>query len=288
MYDIIYFTSVFLLHFSILLFYLSFASSYLLYIYSYREFLPAGAIEIFNCPMVSVQHSRFTNNTSWGIATTPYSGNAGALAIGYNDTHLPDRLSRLAPEISLVNVSFVRNSAEAIDDFRYTTSQVLQRRVYNQRGGGLACYLGAPSYSVVVTLDWCTFEENLADSAGGGVYMYLTGDKNFHMVNITNTKFQGNDAPDGGGLEITYDTADSIKTPNIVHLENCSFINNRGNFGGGIKNIQLNSLGNMNNLSVVRSNFSNNVAPVGAALYLQSRYAIVNTSMKVRIALRDW
>lgn len=253
-----------------------------------RDFLPAGAVEIFNCPLVSVEHSRFTNNTSWGIATTPYSGNAGALAIGYNDTDLPDRLTCLSPNVSLVNVSFVGNRAEAITDFKYTVAQILQYRIYNQRGGGLACYLGAPNYSVVVTLNGCFFERNMADSAGGGAYMYLTGHNNSHMIKITDTDFQSNNATDGGGLEITYDTEDSIVSPNIVHLEDCNFNNNSGKFGGGMKNIQLNSLGNMNSLSVVRSTFSNNTAAVGAALYLQSRYTIVNVAMKIRIALRDW
>ena len=252
------------------------------------DFSHAGAVEMFNCPNVSVEHSNFTNNTSDGIGQTPYSGNAGALAIGYNNIDLPPDLLAISPSISIVNVSFVRNRALAVEGFKYSVGQVLLTKLYNQRGGGLACYLGTPNYSVKVLLDGCTVMENHADSAGGGVYMYLTGANNSHTVDILNTKFQKNDAPDGGGLEITYDTEDSRDNPNNVYLKACDFTGNNGHFGGGFKNIQLNSQGNMNNVSIVECNFSSNTATVGAALYLQSSYTIVNVAMMMRITLENW
>ena len=245
-------------------------------------------MEIFNCPNISVEHSHFTNNTSDGIGQTPYSGNAGALAIGYNDTDLSSDLLKIAPCISIVNVSFVKNRALAVDGFKYSIGQVLFTKLYNQRGGGLACYLGTPNYSVKVLIDGCDFVGNCADSAGGGVYMYLAGANNSHTVDILNTEFRENNSPDGGGLEITYDTEDSIENPNNICIQACNFTSNIGHLGGGFKNVQLNSQGNMNKVLIVESKFSHNTATAGAALYLISIYTVIDVSMMMRITLENW
>ena len=243
-------------------------------------------MEILNSPAVVIEGCRFTNNTSLGIGTAQYSGNAGAVAIGYNNLSSPE--DSLRPCIQVSNSVFVDNSAAVIEGFSRSTSEVLASRIYNQRGGATAFYFGTDNYSAEVLIDHCDFEGNVAASAGGGVYMYLTGENNAHTVTITKTNFTRNQAADGGGLEITFDTSDSIVNPSQIYIADCNFLRNIGTFGGGFKSIQLNSQGNQNYVTVVNSEFTENVAPVGSGIYFQSRFTIVKVVMKTRIMLQDW
>ncbi len=254
----------------------------------HSDFTPGGAVEISNSPLVTVDSCCFTNNTSQGIGTTPYSGNSGALAVGYSNTELPDRLLGQTPQIVIMNSRFVKNSALAMGKFQYTTAQVLSRRVYNQRGGGIAVYFGTPNYNGTVLIYQCVLDGNTANSAGGGVYMYLTGENNSHTVDIHRSDISRNIGPDGGGIELTFDTSVSFETPNRITINDSTFEENRGKYGGGCKFIQVNSQGNLNSITIKNSSFSGNVAQVGSALYFQSRYVVTDIAAAKRIFVEDW
>ena len=245
-------------------------------------------MEISNCPQVIVSGCRFTNNTSLGIGVERYSGNAGAIAMGYNDCPRPDYLQNKPPMILISESTFENNNATAAEAFQYDVSEVLSRRLYNQRGGSVACYFGTPSYSATVNITGSTIKDSFARDSGGGVYMFLAGDDNVHTVNIWNTDFISNEALDGGGLEITQSTPMSLKRPNRVTVSGCNFVKNVGNFGGGFKSIQLDTHGNMNFVTVCNTSFSKNKALVGSALYLQSLYAIDTVKLEKRIIVEDW
>lgn len=245
-------------------------------------------MEISNSPQVIVSSCLFTNNTSLGIGMKRYSGNAGAVAIGYNDFPRPEYLCNMPPEILISGSTFENNSATAAEAFQYDVSEVLAQRLYNQRGGSIACYFGTPSYSATVDIIGCTIQDSFARDSGGGVYMFLAGDENAHTVNVQNTDFINNEAQDGGGLEITQSTPDSLTRPSWVTVSSCNFIKNTGHFGGGFKSIQLDTHGNMNFVTVRNSSFSENRASVGSGLYLQSLYAIDTVNLEKRITVEDW
>ena len=173
-----------------------------------------------------VESCTFTNNTSQGIGQTPYSGNAGGIAVGYSDTQFPARLQECTPQINISRSQFEKNRALAGDGFQYSVAEIISKRVYNQRGGGIACYLGTPNSSTKITIDQCVIAGNVASSAGGGLYVFLTGENNTHQVNITRTEFIRNNAPDGGGLEITFDTDVSVERPNWIFITDCNFTGN--------------------------------------------------------------
>lgn len=235
-----------------------------------------------------VRSCRFTNNTSLGIGIERYSGNAGAVAIGYNDWPRPEHLRDNLPMILISGSTFEKNNATASEAFQYDVSQVLSQQLYNQRGGSIAFYFGTPSYNATVDIFDSTVRDSFARDSGGGVYMFLAGDDNSHTINIRNTDFIGNEAKDGGGLEITQATPASLTMPNKVTVSNCNFVKNVGNFGGGFKSIQLDTHGNMNFVTVRNSSFSKNRAPVGSGLYLQSLYAIDTVKLEKRITVEDW
>lgn len=241
-----------------------------------------------NCPLITVNRCTFTNGTSLGIGTQQYSGNSGGLAIGYNDQPLPPHVQATTPVINITRSSFTYNKAKATERFVHTVSDVISKRVYNERGGAIAVYMGASNYSVDITVNDCTFEENYAQNSGGGIYMFLTGASNAHRVTITETRFIRDKARDGGGLEITFSSPDSVSNPNVVLIRNCNFTENTGTFGGGFKGIQLDTRGNLNKIDILNSTFSANKAPVGAALYLQSLFTLSPIPTEKRINVESW
>lgn len=257
------------------------------FLHTYSNFYPGGAVEVSNSPLVTVESCLFTNNTSEGIGRNPYSGNSGALAIGY-DTQMPSGMRGTTPQIYIVDSMFLNNSALAAAEFKLTVAQVLAKGVYNQRGGGIAVYFGTPNYNGNVSIDDCVLDGNIAESAGGGIYMYLTGDNNSHTVSIRRSDISHNYAPDGGGVEITFDTALSFKSPNHIYIDGSNMTGNMGRYGGAAKFIQVSSQGNFNYINVKNCNLSLNMADVGSGLYFQSRYVVTNIATQNRTFVDDW
>ena len=251
-----------------------------------RNFELGGTLEIYNSPVICIEDSFFVNATSLGISNRSFSGNAGGVAIGYNDT---GRLHDYSPEITVSRCSFENNSAKAGTNLRFTVLEVLRSRVYNQRGGGMAFYFGEDNYTGTITIKDCMFIDNVAEDSGGGIYMFLSGEMgSFQTVTISNSSFTGNRAQDGGGLEITHSNPDSVNTPNIISVVKCRFERNSGKFGGGYKNIQLNAVTNLNYLYVQDSVFDNNFADVGAGIYLQSVVTVKKVTLLKRIEMENW
>ena len=151
----------------------------------------------------------------------------------------------------------------------------------------MAFFFGASNYSSEVEITGCMLTGNRAQDSGGGIYMFLGGENSTHSVFISGTAFTANEAMDGGGLEITHSNQYSQKYPNIVVVVNSSFERNMGSFGGGYKNIQLDSQTNLNSLLVKNCTFGNNSATVGAALYLQSVETVEVNPLLKRIILED-
>lgn len=245
-------------------------------------------MEISNCPMVRVDNCTFTNSTSLGIGKERYSGNSGGISIGYDDQPRPQYMQTVKPMIAITQSNFTQNTATAAGDFIYTVSEVIGQRLYNQRGGAIAMYMGALNYSAIVTVSNCTFEGNVARDSGGAVYMFLSGEDSAHQVTFAETRFIRNKARDGGGLETTFITADSINNPNEVTIEDCVFTGNIGNLGGGYKSIQLDSRGNLNRVNISNTIFTANIAPTGSALYLQSLFTVGPVPLEKRVFVEDW
>ena len=256
-----------------------------------RNFIPGGVLEISNSPQVVVSSCTFTNNTSLGIGTERYSGNAGAVAIGFDDGPIPDHLQNQPPVIRITGSTFMDNNSTAAEGYQYDAAQVLGSRIYNQRGGGIACYFGASNYSADVEIKGCTFKGNYVRDSGGSVYMFLSGQDNGHSVKIQECYIGNNTAVVGGGVELTFDTVINVSSRvrlNNVIIENCDFSGNSGRYGGGYSLIQVNTRENLNNVTVRNCTFVENKAPVGSALYLQYVYTVNHASLKKMIFIEEW
>ena len=240
-----------------------------------------------NSPLVLVDSCQFTNNTSEGIGKTRYSGNSGGLSIGFDDVPRPPDFKLTTPKINITGTVFTRNTANASGEFLHDVSFVLKNNIYNQRGGGLAIYIGTSNYSADIRIHNCTVQKNVARDSGGGVYMNIQGENNSHQVLITDTLFLENNGPDGGGLEITqYSGIRPDKPHHAVNIYNCQFEGNMGNFGGGYKSIQV--FVYLNTVNLYNCTFINNSAPVGAAMYLQSIYTIPVATVEEKSIVQDW
>lgn len=257
-----------------------------------RNFYPGGVLDILNTPQVVVSNCTFTNNTSLGIGMRRYSGNSGAISIGYDDGPRPSSLQNFHPIIRITESIFKENNSTATEGFQYTAAQVLRRRIYNQRGGAVACYLGAPNYSANIEIQGCTFENNYVRDSGGAVYMFLTGQDNGHSVTIRGCDIVNNTASVGGGVELTFDTFLANLSSNValnrVLIENCNFTKNIGRYGGGYSHIQVNTRVNMNNLTIRNCTFIKNSAPVGSAMYLQYVYTVNHALLRKMTFVEDW
>ena len=243
-------------------------------------------MEIAHSPDICVYGSEFVNCESYGSGKRKFSGNSGGIAIGYSQ--LTTQLELSPPSITIAKSTFRDNRAKADNLYQYNVLEVLRDKVYNQRGGGIAFYFGADNYNSHVEITGCTVTGNSAQDSGGGVYMFLGGSNSNHNVQINSSTFADNEALDGGGLEITHANTYSQDNPNNITVTNCMFAMNRGTFGGGYKNIQLDSQTNLNKLLVTNSTFLDNTAVVGAAIYLQSVETVNVAPLLTRIYLNDW
>ena len=267
--------------------------SYPLYNNTYfRDFYPGGTLDISNSPQVFVNNCTFTNNTSLGIGRRRFSGNAGAIAIGYDDGSKTEVLQSIPPFIRVTRSTFRQNNSTAAEEFQYDAAQVLSRRIYNQRGAAIACYLGSSNYSADIEINGCTFESNYVRDSGGAVYMFLTGQNNGHSVKFRQCDVVGNTASVGGGIELTFDTSLTNSSQelilNHVLLEDCNFTRNIGRYGGGYSHIQINRRENLNNLTIRNCIFIENTAPVGSAIYLQYVFTVNHALLKKMIFVEDW
>ena len=220
-----------------------------------------------------------------------YSGNAGAVAIGYDDQPIPEHLQNLPPIIRITGSTFKDNNSTAVEELQYDAAQVLGSRIYNQRGGGVACYFGTSNYSADVEIKGCTFEGNYVRDSGGSIYMFLSGHNNGHSVKIRECDIGNNEASVGGGVELTFDTVVNVFSRvrlNSAFIENCNFSGNTGRYGGGYSLIQVNTRENLNNVTIRNCSFTDNKAPVGSAMYLQYVYTVNHASLKKMIFVEDW
>ena len=249
---------------------------------------------------------------------TPFRGNAGAIAVGF---HPNNTLEYNSSSIIVTGSTFINNSA--FSDI--STDAVLINKTFAGRGGAIALYLPTHNLTVNFMSENSYYERNNATSAGGGIYAHLSGDYANVTLHLKNCRFIENYAPDGAGVEFTYDLSksacavvgnsvgdcsadeedsdgtcgacssaatplegDIICIPTTSIIEDCHFEQNDGNFGGAFKGIQINPFGNNNRITFRNCTFVNNTAQVGAGAYFQSRYSVADVKMEDAIKIENW
>ena len=169
---------------------------------------------------------------------------------------------------------------------------MLKQRIFTQRGGGLAFYIGTVNNSAQVKILRCSFSGNFARGAGGGLYINLLGANSSHSISIQECNFTNNSAKIGAGLDtfyhpVTYTSPNSTNglLAHRVAIINCVFAGNTAQYGGALSNIQL---GYLNALYVSNCSFVDNEGPLGAALYLHFLFTTFSFVPERRIVIKDW
>ena len=223
-----------------------------------------------------------------GIGNRSYSGNAGGMAIGYDE----NEEAEYHPNITIIDSTIEFNQANGSSDFDREASLLLRQRIFRQRGGGIAFYFGTRSSNASVNILQSSFVGNYARSAGGGLYINLVNVNNSHVIKISDCNFTSNKSPNGAGMVTFYNSvdADSLLSADIlkfhtVILADSIFIQNSGEYGGAVSNIQL---GYLNMLTVKNCTFMENNGTVGAAIYLQFLFTILSFVPEKKIVIEDW
>ena len=186
-----------------------------------------GALNIFNCPNVTVRHCTFCNNTSTSYFTRkPFQGNSGGLSLGYN--------MELAP-LSSVNVLvtdcvFINNLADPPSHLYLSTSDLATTYFFSGRGGGMALpiYVACP---VNVAINNNLFRNNFASNFGGGLYCVTAGTIDNQTNMFRNNTFCDNEAGIGSGALIFTNYAQSSTCAVNTTIYNCTFENNKAHAG---------------------------------------------------------
>lgn len=173
----------------------------------------------------------FFNNTAQGIFSDfPYRGNGGGLSIGIHNV-----FGNGVPSYTIRDSTFANNAAWTNATSARSSTMIIEDRIFNGRGGGVAIVLSQES-PVNVTVQTCTFTNNAAYSFAGGLYFLPAVPSKGHTYTIEHSTFTSNVALSGGGggLGIGYISDGEPGAINRCYIRNCTLRDNWATFGGGL------------------------------------------------------
>ena len=245
-----------------------------------------GALNIFNCPNVTVRHCTFRNNTSTSYFTRkPFQGNSGGLSLGYN--------MELAP-LSSVNVLvtecvFINNSADPPSHLSLTTTDLFQNYTFSGRGGGMALPVNA-TCPVNVNIHNNLFEKNYASNYGGGLYTFLGGTVGNQTYMYKNNTFVGNEVGIGSGA-LCIANHGSTAPSSTLHFTvyKCTFNYNKAQVGGCL-HMFPSYRGFSGNFIVIKECLFNNNTSIeaGGAIFVRSHNYYQNREYYDPVELTNW
>ena len=136
------------------------------------------------------------------------------------------------------------NQATNRSSFKFDHCHFVGNRAYeiNQtstpfgRGGGLRIYINSASFNNV-SIDHCTFSDNIASKWGGGLFVSIHDPSRENSIVIQNTNFSNNTSHmSGGATSVGFECShkeNRICLKNTFLFQSCHFINNSAVFGGG-------------------------------------------------------
>ena len=189
-----------------------------------------GALNIFNCPNVTVKNCTFRNNTSTSYFTRkPFQGNSGGLSLGYN----MELASLSSVNVLVTECVFINNSADPPSHLFLTTSDLIEKELFSGRGGGMTLPVKEVTCPLNVVINNSLFMNNFAGNYGGGLYCFTSGTVGNQTWMFGNNRFIGNEATIGSGaLNFgNFGSTAPFSTLNST-MYNCTFKHNRAQTGG--------------------------------------------------------
>ncbi|HIJ15973.1 MAG TPA: hypothetical protein HA277_06195, partial [Methanosphaera sp.] len=229
-----------------------------------------GISKIENCSFINIttgndHHSVIYNY--WGTMNIT-DCNFTNCTTGYGVITNHNLMSKTGVKLNVKNCRFENNSAlfepGAINNCGQlnVTNSTFIHNIANWWAGAIHTHTNA--HTIIKD---STFDDNLAGGAsasgwnGGALFSYST-------LEVYNSSFTGNNVSvlTGGGAIFGYSMGTS--TYNIT-VDSCNFTNNANNYNGGYAGAI--GVQNIGYLTVTNSNFINNVASIGQAIYAMTK-----------------
>ena len=168
------------------------------------------------------------------------------------------------------------------------------------RGGGLSFFLKADAHRNNICITDCRFENNSA-TWGGGLFVEFHDDTLDNVIDVDGCFMINNHCPftpttgtGGGGMRLGHyvfngNSSNYMYVPNLISLTSCSFSSNTAFNGGGLSispTVQNVTKDQVATVFISQSNFTGNVARLGAALHV-SRFAMILDGNIINVVISD-
>ena len=193
-----------------------------------------GAIYVYTTGTLNISDGTFLDNTTHTLKNTKggavyYAGNTLAITGG---TFKYNSASYLGGALA------VDSNCKNIDiSGTVFESNSIKGKLQTYNGGGALFVMGTVDGDTTVNITNCKFEKNQAEDSSGnygfGGAIYNT---HAYQLNITDTEFNGNTGRFGGTIYLNYQTkqGSADKEKSYMTLNNCSFSENTATYGPDI------------------------------------------------------
>ena len=249
--------------------------------------------------VIKITDSDFTENVLSESATFPGGGgfyvefsycNPGDWKCNDNQKNVISHESQNSySQYIFSNCTFMNNRANVSNQNSNATFVIPYRADHEAfgRGGGLSIFLKGNATGNRFKISDCQFESNQA-VWGGGLFIELQDDTVNNSIYVSNSNFSNNSCyftvdsgTSGGGMRIGHYVYGNLpdndgpipflSSGNNITVEGCSFVNNTALNGGGLSissSLQNYETEHISSISIIGSNFMENIAKLGAALHI--------------------
>ncbi len=231
---------------------------------------------------INITACNFTNNSIWPVSEHHYAGGGGirfgltSCPVGEicEDWHGYSRDFNTGVKLTISDCILTGNKATTLN--AELGNVVLDRFVKQRlgRGGGVFVLLGRFSCNVTVSIENSEFYDN-EGIWGGGMFLSLRDSAVSNLVTLSNCLFSGNKAHRGhGGLSLNFNFRRNKLKNNNISVIRCNFSHNMAPNGGGVavySTIKSGGTCTLNNTSLFsKCSWVGNVACNGAGLLVES------------------
>ena len=172
------------------------------------------------------------------------------------------------------NCNFTNNNATIVDAERTSYYKAKGTKFYGLgRGGGLCLIFKGNATNNTVAIDECEFTQNGA-TWGAGLYVAFHDSPQNNTFTATKTSFIQNDCylNGGGGVDIglLFYNNDGFQLPNnnTMIFQECTFMENKATYGGGVKfySSQSHYVNLNNSITFIDCHWERNMARYGSAI----------------------
>jgi len=215
-----------------------------------------GAVNIYNCPNVSIINCVFEHNNSTGeFSRDRFQGSSAGLSIGFHDGRESPPTDKIT--ILVDSCRFISNNSTALGSDVHTATNLLRTSIVTGRGGGMSITLNT-ELMVHTTVTNNYYESNWGRVYAGGLYFLIRDvtknqthlfKNNYYLrnqagtttggmvyglvgtvhlgstifVNVTDDYYQENSSPLAGAVRFQRPTGNQ---GNFLTYNNCTFLYN--------------------------------------------------------------